>query len=140
VIGVDWVAGREGAVAVGDTVEVKFDLSRRNDGVWWAITAKHGAHGGKVVAYARGAAITGVTQHVLAGTQRRWAGQRRKPCAWLVGTLAVVDDVETRASRRVTFPFHSGHPSFIYVDDGTDFTAAPVAVFTNCGAFVAESE
>ena len=26
-----------------------------------------------------------VTPKVSAATQRRWAGKRRKPCAWLVG-------------------------------------------------------
>jgi hypothetical protein len=141
-IGVDWVPGFENAVAVGERCEVKRDLSpqRRNDGVWWTVSIKLNGND-KVVAYARGVTITGVTPHVIAGTQRRWAGKRKKPCAWLVGELAVdAADFSESSGRVVTFDFHSGRPEFFFADNGETFATAPVVVFTDSGAYAAGME
>lgn len=127
-IGIDWYAGRDGAVSVGDRVMVKRDLSagRKNDGIWWTVETTAG-----VVAHVRAATVTDATVKVSAATQRRWAGKRKKPCAWIVGTLAA-DVAPADGARAVTFDFHSGRPEFFYADDtSATFTTAPVVTFTD---------
>jgi hypothetical protein len=129
--GIAWFSGRDGAVRYGDRVLIKRDLSGKGN---WTIEACDGVHKGKVVAHCSAVAVSDASTKVSAATQQRWMGQRKKPCAWIAGTLAPLPASLPEHARRVTFDFHSGRTEFYYASDGVVYTASNGAVFTD-GAY-----